>query len=339
MILIFGREDDLSTTHICEWLYYYGSPCLVLNTDEDHNKIRIIEYSPNENKFVIEKNQNIYNLYDIKAVWNRRHGLNAVNFTNSYVSKDTEFFHDKSDKSHYTHTINETKTLFEFIHHFVEDRAILKIGSYFFNDVNKLTVLYEAKKIGLNIPETIITSKKTILNNFINCLDIKKVITKPLTQGVYNPSVLGEYQYYNYVNSLNNNFLDKLTESFYPSLFQKQVQKEYELRIFFLIDTFYSLAIFSQENKSAIEDFRENEYWVEPLKNIPYQLPIEIEFKLLKLMEKLNLNTGSIDMIVTPNQEYVFLEVNPCGQFNMTSMPCNYNLENKIALKLIEYGK
>jgi D-alanine-D-alanine ligase-like ATP-grasp enzyme len=48
-------------------------------------------------------------------------------------------------------------------------------------------------------------------------------------------------------------------------------------------------------------------------------------------MNKLDLNCGSIDMIVTPKNEYVFLEVNPVGQFGMVSYPCNYNLEKKIA--------
>jgi hypothetical protein len=36
-------------------------------------------------------------------------------------------------------------------------------------------------------------------------------------------------------------------------------------------------------------------------------------------------------MIVTPEKKYVFLEVNPIGQFNQVSIPCNYFLEKKIA--------
>jgi hypothetical protein len=36
-------------------------------------------------------------------------------------------------------------------------------------------------------------------------------------------------------------------------------------------------------------------------------------------------------MIVTPEGEYVFLEVNPTGQFGWVSDNCNYYLEEKIA--------
>lgn len=52
-------------------------------------------------------------------------------------------------------------------------------------------------------------------------------------------------------------------------------------------------------------------------------------------MKKMNLDTGSIDMIVTPELEYVFLEVNPVGQYDMVSVPCNYHLHSKIAKILI----
>ena len=54
-------------------------------------------------------------------------------------------------------------------------------------------------------------------------------------------------------------------------------------------------------------------------------------------MKYVNLNTGSIDMIVTKENEYIFLEVNPVGQFGMVSQPCNYYLEKKITEYLMKY--
>jgi hypothetical protein len=56
-------------------------------------------------------------------------------------------------------------------------------------------------------------------------------------------------------------------------------------------------------------------------------------------MKQLNLNTGSIDMAVNTENEYVFFEVNPIGQYGMTSVPCNYNLDKKIAEYLINTDK
>ena len=117
---------------------------------------------------------------------------------------------------------------------------------------------------------------------------------------------------------------------FFPSLFQVEVKKDYELRIFYLRGDFYAMAIFSQEYEMARTDFRKYS-GEKPLKCVPYSLPDEIKKKLKKLMDMLSLNTGSIDMIVDTAQKYYFLEVNPSGQFGMTSEPCNYYLEKKIA--------
>ena len=43
-------------------------------------------------------------------------------------------------------------------------------------------------------------------------------------------------------------------------------------------------------------------------------------------------------MILNKNNEYVFLEINPVGQYGMVSEPCNYFLDKKIAHYLI-YGR
>jgi glutathione synthase/RimK-type ligase-like ATP-grasp enzyme len=47
----------------------------------------------------------------------------------------------------------------------------------------------------------------------------------------------------------------------------------------------------------------------------PYQLPLDVEQKLLRLMKYFSLNYGAIDIILTPDNQHVFLELNPCGEF------------------------
>ncbi|MEM9261789.1 MAG: grasp-with-spasm system ATP-grasp peptide maturase, partial [Bacteroidota bacterium] len=58
--------------------------------------------------------------------------------------------------------------------------------------------------------------------------------------------------------------------------------------------------------------------------------------KLELLMRKLELNTGSIDLMVSEEGEYYFLEVNPGGQFSAPSERANFNLEKRVAETLIE---
>jgi glutathione synthase/RimK-type ligase-like ATP-grasp enzyme len=46
-----------------------------------------------------------------------------------------------------------------------------------------------------------------------------------------------------------------------------------------------------------------------------YQLPREVEEKILRLMDYFSLNYGAIDIILTPDGRHVFLELNPSGEF------------------------
>ena len=48
------------------------------------------------------------------------------------------------------------------------------------------------------------------------------------------------------------------------------------------------------------------------------------------------MNCGSLDFILNKNLDYVFLEVNPVGQFEQVSRPGNYFLERKIAKELLK---
>lgn len=62
-------------------------------------------------------------------------------------------------------------------------------------------------------------------------------------------------------------------------------------------------------------------------------LPEKVEIQLLKLMEKLELHSGSIDLILSSNGKYYFLEVNTEGQYDWVSKLGGYNLD----LLLSEY--
>ena len=90
------------------------------------------------------------------------------------------------------------------------------------------------------------------------------------------------------------------------------------------------MGIFSQKNSQTMVDFRkyDREY---PNRRVPFKLPKEVYSMVLEFMKDIEINTGSFDFIYSNRGEYVFLEVNPVGQFGMVSMPCNYYIEKRIA--------
>jgi len=97
-----------------------------------------------------------------------------------------------------------------------------------------------------------------------------------------------------------------------------------------------TVAIISQADDQTRVDYRK--YNVErPNRVIPFRLPEAIEHKLSLLIEKLGLNTGSIDMIVDKEGQFYFLEVNPTGQFAGHSESCNLSIERRIAERLLAH--
>jgi ATP-GRASP peptide maturase of grasp-with-spasm system len=216
----------------------------------------------------------------------------------------------------------ELKIILEYF--FYKLKTHVKIfGLLPLSEINKLIVLDKAANLGLKIPYTsIISSRSDIPNENRN-------ITKVLSSGI---SVEEKNKIYKtYTSEVNN---AKIPDHFLPSMVQHKIEKAFEIRSFLLEDKIYSMAIFSQENEQTKTDFRKYDY-KNPNRTVPFSLPDRVENKLLLLADYFNLKTGSFDLIYSTKGEYVFLEVNPGGQFGMVSVPCNYYLEKKFAESLI----
>lgn len=330
MILLLGSKDDTFTSYVSEWLAHYGQKYIVLLGEAN---VDILKYDKHTNNILINYYGDTINLLDIKSVLNRRRGFSTINFTKTNnlpkINIEIKNFPD-------SHLKIESIKAIEYIHYLIKKKCNNIIGGFNKNNVNKLIILYIAEKIGLNVPYYSILSTKKDLITFFNQAKNKNthIITKPINEGIYSFSE--NYGYYSYVERIKESDIDKFPDSFFPSFFQLEIKKKYELRVFFLNNICYSMAILSQKNEYTKTDFRKPILNQKKNRQIPYKLPIDIEVKIQKLMNYIGLNTGSIDIIVDQNNNYYFLEVNPVGQILMTSIPCNYYLDKLVAKKLIE---
>lgn len=179
--------------------------------------------------------------------------------------------------------------------------------------------------LGITIPTTFITTSKEKLKHLFS----SKLITKGIYEGFRTDFEMGNFITYTEIVNAKD-----IPKAFFPSLFQQEIKKEADIRTFYLCGEFYSMAIKSQSNNQTTTDFRK---YLKGIGNrcFPFQLPDNLQGKLHKLMNNIGLETGSLDLIFTQDGQFIFLEVNPVGQFGMTSLPCNYFLEKQIALKLV----
>jgi glutathione synthase/RimK-type ligase-like ATP-grasp enzyme len=95
-----------------------------------------------------------------------------------------------------------------------------------------------------------------------------------------------------------------------PNIFQPYVSKAAELRCVVIGEKIFSARIDSQANASTSKDWRGGDYQLEP-----FSLPERVEASILRLVDSFGINFASLDMILTPEGEFVFLELNPNGQW------------------------
>lgn len=331
MVVIFSKVNDASTIDVINWIRYMGHEVIRINASDSKTKFKRINLLQNEIIFEVEDGQEI-NLLCAQSVWFRRNGIGYRMFDLKLIfSQISTIFLDEGMENYvHNHIKKEIDVIIDNIYYLLESNC-RTLGSYFNAELNKLNVLYLAKKIGLLIPSTYVVDQK---NEIIELLDQHPngIITKALSDGIYWTGAKNAY--YTYTERLDKDFLKNLKRRFCYSLIQAEIAKKIEIRSFFLDGALYSMAIFSQSNSQTNIDFRKYDNEV-PNRVVPFQLPDYIERALKELMNILHLNTGSIDLILDKSGQYYFLEINPVGQFGMVSQPCNYYLEKKVAEFLI----
>lgn len=317
MILILSENIDQSTNDVIDWLDHYSQPFKRINTDElEYNEISI---SPNGTK-ILHRNKVVK--FEDSLVWYRR---GTLAYHREIEIKTNRIIGQKINE----HLESEYQTITDIICDRIPPANLL--GPLNFK-INKLRVLEIAEKCGIKIPATIVTNNKKTLLDFYD-LHAGEIISKGIQS---NPSGVAEgVSWDSYTERLEKTILDTFPEFFFPSLFQQNIVKKLDIRVFYLKERLYAMGIFSQNDETTKIDFRHYNTG-NPNRNVPINLPPPIERCLIEIMKKLGLETGSIDLILSSSNEYYFLEVNPFGQFMMVSQPCNFYLEKKIALELIK---
>ena len=321
MVLIITHEFDYSSHKVIDWLNYFNYEYIKIDYKVP---IQIIEMTISNNKinFLLKIRNQIISSDEINKIWYRRSSLNIDNYVFE-TNLNIEF-----DQSINNQLLEEKKEIIGYFWDFFKSKSL---NTQTDNDLNKFKVLKACVKHDIKIPETIVTTCKKTLRSFI--IKRNRIITKNC-----NPGLLMGYKGYSFSGftvEVTNEMMDSLSDHFFPTLYQEMIEKSFELRVFYLDGKCYASAIFSQSDDQTMVDFR-NYNSDTPNRTPPYKLPNYLEKKLIKLMEDINLNCGSIDLLVDKSGEYYFLEVNPVGQFSQVSFPCNYKLEEKIAKFLIQ---
>lgn len=175
----------------------------------------------------------------------------------------------------------------------------------------KALQLAEASKAGLATPHTLISNDPARAADFVGSLGRTECAIKPLI-------AMGVTDEQGYRLPLTTTLpigyaLDAVAVA--PNMFQPYVDKALELRCVVIGDRIFCASIDSQSSAITRQDWRAGDWRGADLRQAVFELPEDIQAAIRRLMASFDINFASIDMILTPDGEFVFLELNPNGQW------------------------
>lgn len=178
---------------------------------------------------------------------------------------------------------------------------------------NKLFQLRIASNIGFRVPDTIVTNDPKTVIKFCEKHN-NRIIAKKI-QGAGNLSL-----------ATIELTIDQIREStdairLSPTMYQEKIKSQKHIRANCFGQKVYSVLI-----KSTDLDWRRNLN----CNFSEYQLGDDVNNKIIRLLSELNLKMGIMDLMIT-NNDIVWIEINPQGQFLFAEGLSGLNLKRKCA--------
>lgn len=188
---------------------------------------------------------------------------------------------------------------------------------------SKISQLINAQACGMKVPETLITNDPQEVISFIRTHG--RVIYKTLEFAAF-PDQTGVY-----TTEIDEELISKNERSIRraPGIFQKLIDKEFELRVTVVGDAMFTARINTPSEGKGAVDWRYNifdsmyESW---------ELDEATRKKIAAFQQSFGLMYGAYDLVRSPSGETFFLECNPAGQYlwleHEASLPISESIAN-----------
>lgn len=299
VLIITHSEDNESISLVQQAIATLGGKAFRFDTDRFPTEVQLdVYYSKESERVILACDDQKLDLDEVSAVWYRRIAIGAK-------------IPQTMDKQLRQASIQESRVTIQGMiasikgFHLDPQPSIRRAE-------NKQLQLQVARAIGLDTPRNLTTNNPLAVKQFAQECE-QGIVTKMLSSfAIYDQQGHENVVFTNPVTAEDLNHLDGLR--FCPMTFQEKIPKALELRTTIVGKRIFTAAVDSQALEKSQYDWRRQgvallDAWQ------PYTLPQDVEEKLFKLMANFGLNYGAIDIIVTPSDRHVFLEVNPVGEF------------------------
>jgi glutathione synthase/RimK-type ligase-like ATP-grasp enzyme len=315
-IVIVTEEFDPHADDVLMVLREMGhEPARVHTADIPQHTSLSLSYDGTSWKNILQTRTRTIPLEEVRSIWWRRPTRFQLPET---LTPDEEAF----SRSEVAHAHMGMWEMLEHSCYWVSFPANIRKASH------KISQLELASRLGLEVPRTLVINDPDRVRPFYEACNrqmIYKTIGNSLLSLARARSSKAGQQKYNRQH-LNENFSCAIyttpireqdlaqidTIRLAPGFFQEYIPKQVELRVTVIGDDIFTAELHSQVHEETQYDWRHYEVDVPTYE---HQLPVEIAEKCLALTKAYGLHFSTSDLIVTPDGRYVFLEMNPNGQF------------------------
>jgi hypothetical protein len=175
---------------------------------------------------------------------------------------------------------------------------------------HKMYQLKVASQLGFEIPATLVTNSSNEARAFYDRFS-GDIVVKPVSDGRLREDGRAKLLY---TTPLGAGDVESLGQVKYSACqFQKYIPKLVEIRATVVGDRVFGVEIHSQDHPQTRHDWRRPE--VRMVRHKIHALPPSLGSLSQRLVASLKLAFGALDFILTPDGHYVFLEINPNGQW------------------------
>lgn len=322
MILLLAQEYELNVNRIAEILDHRRVPWVRLNGEDvpGLTRVGVRVGARRQDAWIDAPDGKTARLSDIRAVWARRNGEHRLD--------------PRLRPGQQQFLARECSATLLGMYALLGHAAWM--NDYFdeIKSINKLYQLAVAEECGLCVPETLVTQDPVEARRFVAALPAG-VICKAISQSGHVPADEhgpGRVIFANRLADADVAALDAVRHA--PTMLQAYVPKTIELRVTIVGQRVFATAIDSQMSERSRDDWRRYDTRNTPY--YPYELPVGVVAALLRMMRRLNLVFGAVDLIRTRDGGFVFLEVNPGGQWGWVEGMTGHPIDEAVADWLCE---
>jgi len=195
---------------------------------------------------------------------------------------------------------------------------------------NKLLQLAMAKRLGFPIPRTLVTNDAPAAADFIKSVSAAVVKAVSTSGAELDGRAWSLFTHPITVADLSPTMSLQIA----PCILQEQIPRKSDIRVTVVGSKVFSTEISIRGERAATEvDWRA--VVAKDLHYVPHALPNSLAELCRSMMKQLDLRYGCFDFIRTPDNRYVFLEINPSGQWGWIEHETDVPITSELAQLLL----